>query len=324
MTELQRLGLGTIGTLPRRRSDIDRLRESPCEITAAGRDLAQVNATKSGQAYDTLLLAWMNSHPYFRGLISRVLASPVYVPDITNAAQLGDSRVPDELGSHVLRNCLDRLAEVDFAPVKIAVFEQSLRRRVTDIAKPLASPDLDSKKFVDLVQDSVVIPSLLEAEQLAFDGVTFQHLLKIVREFFAASSTTSHPDFSGRIVFSTCDFAPNPNGDAGAKIVTVQHHGNALARPQFADALVAAYLRVAGASGGYAAAYSLRAIVCVDLRIQPTVFASCLRDLIAEGDAAEPIVYTELPFTPPPQGEDYVEVGRRRIGRIKLKATCGA
>jgi len=324
LTELQRLGLGTIGTLPRRRSDIDRLRESPCEITAAGRDLAQVNATKSGQAYDTLLLAWMNSHPYFRGLISRVLASPVYVPDITNAAQLGDSRVPDELGSHVLRNCLDRLAEVDFAPVKIAVFEQSLRRRVTDIAKPLASPDLDSKKFVDLVQDSVVIPSLLEAEQLAFDGVTFQHLLKIVREFFAASSTTSHPDFSGRIVFSTCDFAPNPNGDAGAKIVTVQHHGNALARPQFADALVAAYLRVAGASGGYAAAYSLRAIVCVDLRIQPTVFASCLRDLIAEGDAAEPIVYTELPFTPPPQGEDYVEVGRRRIGRIKLKATCGA
>ena len=321
LTELQRLGLVTVGALPRRRSDIDRFRESPCEITAAGNDLAQLNATKSGQAHDTLLLAWMNSHPYFRGLVSRVLASPLYVPDVTNAAHLGNSRVPDEIGSHVLRNCLDRLAGVDFAPAKIAVFEESLRRRMTDIAKPLVSPDLDSKKLVDLVQDSVVIPAFLEAEQLAFDGVTFQHLLKIVREFLAAASTTSHPDFSGRIVFSTCDFAPNPHDDAGAKILTVQHHGNAFARPPFVDALVAAYSRAAGASGGYADAYSLRAIVCVGLRVQPPVFASCLKDLIAAGDAAEPVVYTELPFTPPPQGEDYVEVRGRRIGSVKLKST---
>lgn len=324
LTELQRLGRGTVGTLPRRRSDIDRLRESPCEITDAGKDLAQINATKSGQAYDTLLLAWMNTHPYFRGLLSRVLASPLYVPDVTNAAQLGNSRLPDELGSHVLRNCLDRLARIDFASAKIAVFEQSLRRRMTDIAKLLASPDLDSKKLVDLVQDSVVIPSVLEAEQLAFDGVTFQHLLKIAGEFFAAATTTSHPDFSGRIVFSTCDFSPNPIDDASANIVTVQHHGNAFAQPRFADALIAAYSRVAGVSGGYADAYSLRAIVCVDLQVQPPVFASCLKELIAAGDAAELVVYTELPFTPPPQGEDYVEVGSRRIGRLKLKSTRGA
>ena len=324
LTELQRLGRGTVGTLPRRRSDIDRLRESPCEITDAGKDLAQINATKSGQAYDTLLLAWMNTHPYFRGLLSRVLASPLYVPDVTNAAQLGNSRLPDELGSHVLRNCLDRLARIDFASAKIAVFEQSLRRRMTDIAKLLASPDLDSKKLVDLVQDSVVIPSFLEAEQLAFDGVTFQHLLKIAGEFFAAASTTSHPDFSGRIVFSTCDFSPNPIDDASANIVTVQHHGNAFAQPRFADALIAAYSRAAGVSGGYADAYSLRAIVCVNLQVQPPVFASCLKELIAAGDAAELVVYTELPFTPPPQGEDYVEVGSRRIGRLKLKSTRGA
>ena len=324
LTELQRLGRGTVGTLPRRRSDIDRLRESPCEITDAGKDLAQINATKSGQAYDTLLLAWMNTHPYFRGLLSRVLASPLYVPDVTNAAQLGNSRLPDELGSHVLRNCLDRLARIDFASAKIAVFEQSVRRRMTDIAKLLASPDLDSKKLVDLVQDSVVIPSFLEAEQLAFDGVSFQHLLKIAGEFFAAASTTSHPDFSGRIVFSTCDFSPNPIDDAGANIVTVQHHGNAFAQPRFAGALIAAYSRAAGVSGGYADAYSLRAIVCVDLQVQPPVFSSCLKELIAAGDAAELVVYTELPFTPPPQGEDYVEVRGRRIGSIKLISTRGA
>jgi len=324
LTELNRLGLATIGTLPRRRSDVDRLRESPCEITAAGKELAQVQTTKSGQAYDTLLVAWLNSHPYFRSLICRILAAPLYVPDVTSASQIGASRVAAELGAHVLRNCLERLANVDFAPSKVAVFEQSVRRRATEIEKLLASPDVDSKKLVDLVQDSMVIPSLLEAEQLAIDGVTFHHLMKIAGEYFAGASTTSHPDFSGRIVFSTCDFSPNPTVDASSKTTVVQHHGGAFAKPRFADALTVAYSRIAGNSGGYADAYALRAIVCVELRVQPPVFATCLKDIISAGEAADPVVYTELPFTPPPQGEAYVEVGGRRIGRLKLKSNRGA
>jgi hypothetical protein len=194
---------------------------------------------------------------------------------------------------------------------------------MADVARHLASPELDSKKLVDLVQDCVVIPSFLEAEQLAFDPVTFQHLLKITGEFYAAAATTSHPKFNGRVVFSTCDFTPNPVDDFAGTVVAVQHHGTAYARAQFATALAAAYAQVTGASGGYADAYVLRAIVCVDLRVQPPVFASCLKDIISAGNAADPIIYTELPFTPPPQGEAYVEVGGRRIGRLKVKSNHG-
>jgi hypothetical protein len=323
LTELQRLGLAKVGALPRRRPDIDRLRESPCEITDAGADLAHVHIAKSGQAYDTLVLAWLNSHPYFRELISHILASRLYVPDVTSAAQVGDNRAVDELSSFVLRDCLDRLASVDFAPSKIATFEQSVHRRVADIGKYLASPDIDSKKLVDLVQDSVVIPAFLEAEQLAFDPVTFQHLLKITGEFYAAAATTSHPKFNGRVVFSTCDFTPNPAEDSVGTIQSVQHHGTAFARARFAASLAAAYIQVAGTSGGYADAYVLRAIVCVELRVQPPVFATCLKEVISAGDDADPIIYTELPFTPPPQGEAYVEVGGRRIGRLKIKSNHG-
>jgi hypothetical protein len=324
LTELNRLGFATIGTLPRRRSDVERLCESPCEITAAGKDLAQVQATNSGQAYDTLLVAWLNSHPYFRSLICRILAEPLYVPDVTSASQIGASRVAAELRAHVLRNCLDRLASVDFAPSKIVVFERSVHRRAIEIEKSLASPDVDSKKLVDLVQDSIVIPSLLHAEQLAIDGVTFQHLLKIAGEFFAGASTTTHPDFSGRIVFSTCDFSPNPTVEASSKTTVIHHHGGVFAKPRFANALTAAYTRIAGTAGGYADAYALRAVVCVELRVQPPVFATCLKEIISAGEAADPVVYTELPFTPPPQGEAYVEVGGRRIGRLKLKSNRGA
>lgn len=323
LTELQRLSLAVVGVLPRRRSDIDRLGESPCEITPAGKDLARVFATKRGSAYDILLMAWLQSHPYFRGLIARLAASPLYVPDITSAAQVGSSRSADEISVQVLRNCEDRLAGVAFAPSKLSVFAQTLRRRVGDASRQLASPDLDGKKLVDLIQDSAVIPSLLESEQLPFDGVTFHHLLKIAGEFFAAASTTSHPEFSGRVVFSTCDFNPNIVEDSAAKIMAVQHHGSVFARPQFSEALTAAYTQVAAASGSYADAYKVRAIVCLELRIQPPVFASCLKEIMSASESAGPVVYTELPFAPPPQGEDYVEVNKRRIGKLMIKSPHG-
>jgi len=321
LTELQRLSLAVVGVLPRRRSDIDRLRESPCEITPAGKELASLFVTRRGVAYDNLLVAWLESHPYFRGLLARLAASPLHVPDITSVAQVGTSRSADEISAQVSRNCEDRLAGVGCAPSKLAVFREAVRRRMNDASPQLASPDLDSKKLVDLIQDSVVIPSFLESEQLPFDGVTFQHLLKVAGEFFAAASTTSHPDFSGRIVFSTCDFVPAIAAGTAAKIVSVQHHGGAFARPQFAGALSAAYAHVAASSGGYADAYQVRAIVCVELRIQPPVFAACLKDLMSTGEGGGAVIYTELPFAPPPQGEDYVEVSQRRIGKLMIKAS---
>jgi len=296
------------------------LRDSPCEITPAGKELAAAAATKRGLAFDTLLIAWLESHPYFRGLIVRLAMSPLYVPDITSAAQVGSSRSVVEITAHVLQNCEDRLAGVSFGPAKFSVFGEGLRRRMSGASAQLASPDLDSKKLVDLIQDSVVIPSLLESEQLPFDGVTFHHLLKIAGEFFAAASTTSHPDFGGRIVFSTCDFIPTISLSASTKILAVQHHGGTFARPRFAEALATAYAKVAVSSGGYADAYKVRAIVCLELQIQPPVFALCLKELMSGDETSGPIIYTELPFTPPPQGEDYVEASQRRIGKLMIKA----
>ena len=324
LTELQRLDFARIGILPRRRSDVSRLRESPCEVTKRGKELAEIHAAKPGQAFDALLLAWMNIHPYFRALMVRVTEAPLYVPDVTSAAQLGEARAANELSSAIARNCLDRLSGVGFHSRKAATLDQGIRKRIEGVAESLSSADMDSKKLVDLVQDTVVIPSFLEAEGLPFDSVTFQHLLKIAGEFFAAASTTSFPDFAGRVVFSTCDFTPNPL-EFGKSIPSgVEHHGLSFARPHFSRALVDAYGRVAGTSGGYADIYRVRAIVCVELKVQPPVFAGCLTELINAGESADPAVYTELPFTPPPQGETYVVVRGRRIGRIKLRANHGA
>ena|SRR2546425_8590973 len=89
LSDLHKLGFITAGILPRKLSDIDRFRESPCRITERGLELAGLFADKPGRAYDELLVVWMNEHPYFRSFMTRLLRAPLHVPDITNANQLG-------------------------------------------------------------------------------------------------------------------------------------------------------------------------------------------------------------------------------------------
>ena len=99
------------------------------------------------------------------------------------------------------------------------------------------------------------------------------------------------------------------------------HHGKPFAAPLFVDALRKAYARAASRPEAYADAYAVRALVCVALQIQPKVFAACLGELIAAGETSGLTIYTELPFDPPPPGEDYVEIGRNRIGLLKLTSS---
>ena len=96
LAEFQRLDYATIAILPRRRSDVGRLGKSPCEITDQGQQLAQLFITKSGQAYDSLLLTWIGVHPYFRRFIVRILDGPLYVPDVTSAAVAVQSLLMDK------------------------------------------------------------------------------------------------------------------------------------------------------------------------------------------------------------------------------------
>ena len=106
-----------------------------------------------------------------------------------------------------------------------------------------------------------------------------------------------------------------------ANAVISYDHGTGFAAPRFSDVIRAAYNRAAPRAGAYADAYAVRALVCIKLQIQPKVFALCLGDLIETGPASGLTVYTELPSAPPPPGEEYVEIGRNRIGLLKLTSS---
>jgi hypothetical protein len=321
LTELQKSDLAVVGVLPRKLSDVDRLRDTPCRISQTGTEMAQLYDVKAGQAYDAMLTRWLTYHPYFRLLVARLLESPIFIPDVTNMGQLGLDAVKGKtlpaITSNIVDNCSSRLAAVGWPEDKLAKLRAGIERRAADYADIFRAVDIDAKRLIDVVQDGIVLPALLEAERLPFDPVTFQHMLKCAQEFFCAAWTSSHPGFNGRVAFATCEYDVPLHSDPDAIVTQVVHHGVSYAEPLFAKAIREAYIGAAGATSAYVSAYTVRSSVCVDLRIPLAVFARSLESLIS-ADQAEITVYTELPFEPPPPGENYVEVGRRRIGRLKL------
>ncbi len=319
--DLNRLRFISAGILPRKRSEVDRLRNSPCEITDRGTALALTFAENRGQAFDDLLLAWVNEHPYFRAFITRLLRGPLHVPDITSVRQLGPegSPVRDDasLADRIAKSCAERLDSVEFPARRRVILIRGIQERAAQLRDSKTLAALDAERWIEAVEDLIVLPAFLAAEELPFDHVTFQHLLRATQDFYAASWTSSYPGFLGRVIFSTWSFSPDVN-DVGAIATSVQHHGVAFAAERFPSALEAAYRRLAGSSSGYVDAYAARAIVCLNLGIQPRVFSRCLEQLIAAGTKGGFSIYTELPFVAPPRGEDYVRVATGRVGRLKL------
>jgi len=322
LTELEKLKLAEVGILPRKLSDVERLKESPSKISKAGAEFARLYTEKAGRAYDALLIRWLAEHPYFRRLMARLLESPLLIPDVTNLRQLGldgaKGMSAPAVSANLVANCSSRMEAAEWSPNKLAALRSGIERRAMEQAEAFSSGHIDAKRLVDVVQDGIVLPAFLEAEGLPFDPVTFQHMLKCAQEFFCAAWTTSHPRFNGRIVFATCEYDVPFDSDTRTAPSEVVHHGVSYAEPIFAKAITQAYVAAAGSTSAYVSAYGVRAIVCVDLRIPLVVFARSLESLISAGSQAELAIYTELPFEPPPQGESYVEVGKRRIGRLKV------
>jgi hypothetical protein len=328
IAELQRSGYVAEAVIPRQKSVLSRLRQSVLAATDDGRKLADLYDNNRSQAFDELLRVWLRQHLYFRAFLARLLQRPLYVPDITSIKELNGRRISQEpidaLAIRIADVCRGRLDGVGVSDDIQSIFSKGVQDRFTVAASELSLATLDAKALVDAIEDRVVVPSLLACEGLPFDPVTFQHLVKASQDFFAASWTSSHPDFSGRVVFATCDVDPVPRVEDGTnQQYGIIHHGKSYASGDFEAALDQAYQRIAGGARSYVSAYELRAVVCVRLGIQPAVFGTCLEHLLQNRQPSLPAIYTEIPFEPPPKGEPYVEIGnnRVRVGRLKFAAS---
>ena len=322
LLDLKQLELIQAGVLPRTQSQLAALSDAPCELTPAGVELARLFAEKEtrGRAFDCLLLAWLQHHPYFKLFLMRLHRRLLSFPDVTSIKQFGSDVRGDEnldtLARRLSDHCLRRLEAVEFPTAQTEAFTRAIGERVQELGRATLS-ELDAKRWVDAIQDRVIIPATLTAEGLPFsDAVTLQYVLKAAKDFLVASSTSSHPRYPLRIVFPTCEFQPALTDEN--EVTQIIHHGKRFAESLFAKVVQEAYDCAAPQPGAYADAYAVRALVCTEIRVQPKVFARCLSELIEAGPASGLAIYTELPFAPPPPGEDYIEVGRNRIGLLKL------
>jgi hypothetical protein len=322
LADLQRLEYCRVGILPRKRSEVTSFMNTPCELTELGEELARLFMESRAQAYDLLLLKWMNSHPYFRVFMARLLNGPLFVPDVTSVQQVSRAKGPITLTEKIIQSCGSRLRRTSYPAPKLEVFSHFVTEFTASLEANSSLDELDNKRWLDTIEDSVVLPALLKAEGLPFDHVTFQHLTNISQSFFSAAWTSSYPDFEGRVIFATCEFRPL-SIDTGTAIEEVIHHGTKYACKKFPEMLRRCYSRLAKVPGDYVDAYSLRAMMCLELTMQPQVFEFCLEEVIQSGSGSGMTIYTELPFSAPPLGETYIKLGPRRIGLIKVDSATG-
>jgi hypothetical protein len=244
------------------------------------------------------------------------------LPDITSVKQIANEKGEIEverIPEIVVQNCVERFSRAGVSDARLKALPHAVERQFEKLTSLSNLRQMEAKRLVDTIQDSVLLPAVLEIEGLPFDTVTFQHVLRASQDFLTASWTVSHPKFDGRLVYPTCEFTyAIDSSDLGP--TNVIHHGVTFADEGFSEALLSGYRLLVGSSTQYIDAYALRAIVCVQLQIQPIVFERCLALRLAAREVHGMRIFTELPFSPPPPGEDYVKVGSDRIGLIKLAA----
>jgi hypothetical protein len=277
--------------------------------------LAETYGASIGKGLDLLLLMWLNRHPYFRKLAARLEHGPLKIPRIGGPRELGldaESRTnPDVL--------FDRLAKAFRARVELNSDASLLvlRTKFDSLIRRHDLKEMDPKRLADFLDDSVVCPAFLDAEGITFDTRTFEVLIRAGKEFLSCAATTAAPDFDGLVVFATAEFTPSAS-PVSEPVIAVKHRGVSFASPGFLTSLSNAYSRLSQGSQGYVDAYAVRAAVCLELGVQPKVFETCLSHAIQHQPSQGVQVFTELPFAPPPAGEDYLEIARSRIGRLKI------
>jgi hypothetical protein len=321
LSDLNRLQLVHIGPIPRKRSELEQRKHAKCEITDDGAKLAELYRATPGQAFDRLLLSWINEHPYFRLFILRVMQSPLFIPTVTSVKQFDRKLLANSNSSEIIQqiaaNCVNRLIRASTPAAKISAFKEFFQEKMNELWHHRLS-ELDAKTLIDAIENRAVLPALLKAENLPFDAVTFERLLWAARDFLCAASISSHPDFSGNVVFATSCFKPDLLANPDAPAVSVTHRGYTFTRETFQERFTEAYRSVAGQSRAFIDIYALRAIVCLSLKIQPKVFNKCLESLANDSARSHQTIFFELPFKPPPKGELYVQVGNQRIGQVNI------
>ena len=133
-----------------------------------------------------------------------------------------------------------------------------------------------AKNFLAKLND-VVVPAVFRADGLPFDYRTHRTIWSLGEEFKLWGSTTSHPDYSGTVIYRTATITLSDNREQVKELIF--DSGLAKTGENFLAKMYATYQKLqAVRKSKFVNAWELRAVFCLDNRCQQSVFNSLFEE----------------------------------------------
>ncbi len=326
-SELDRLGLAHVGSLPKDAKGFEKKRNTILRLNHEGDKLAEQIRTDRAGAYANILKGLYNAHPYVRRYIFAVIRSPFIAPVVTSAkqhisAKYGNAKAlaDDVAASKFELASLVELTEKRVARSLSADERSEIEKGVNDLVAKLrvpaaTEPQTEFARKMLMAINEIVVPAVLRREGLGFDFNSLRRLWLMGTEFQISWATSAHPQRDGWLTFDTATIQLSDQQD---RIEAVRFDSGLRSMTDgFLDRLFEAYsLMQSWGQPSVVTAWELRATFCFENRCAPGVFDHLFREYYGGSD----VYRIEKDFAPrnKPAHEQGLRITGREIGLIRI------
>lgn len=286
--ELITLGFVETAPVPSKKDYVNRHRATQYKLTGKGDALIQLvrNADDSGFR-DSFFQALYFAHPYLRTFLGKLAESELFVPVFTSG-KVDKSRV--KTIESVVDDFLQWFSHQKAGHVEMADYVGQVREYLEE--KIATTKELNTRKLVGLLNETAQ-RQFLSAYGLHFDNITFDHLVKLMSQFWVINYSYSVPSLDGLVVYSTAEITRNNSS------LRIDRHRLADCLADILKEIPLQFIRI---GKSFVPIHELRAAVCYKLRINDQVFDAAIRGIHQGKSEADYTItlLTDLTETLPP------------------------
>ncbi len=326
-SELDRLGLALVGPLPKDAKGFEKKRNSVIKLNEHGRELADKIQSDRAAAYNQLMIAFFEAHPYFRRYVLALVRGPFLAPVVTSAKhhisqRYGNAKtLADDVAAG--RFELSSLIEVTEKRLKRAL-DRAEASEITDSVEELVKklrPAADTEPQTEFARkmlmaiNEIVVPATLRKEGLGFDFNSLRRMWLMGKEFQTSWATSAHPMHDAWLTFATAKVVLNAD-QSRIEALKFESGIRALSN-DFLERLFEAYaLMQSWGQPSVVTAWELRAVFCFQNECSPRAFDHLFLEYYGGSDTYR----IEKDFVPTnkPTHEEGLKIGGREIGLIRI------
>ncbi len=295
--EMQKLGLIEPVALPKASSKThETAKGKVIKVTASGQELLRLFLADRMAAFDKLFGLMYTAHRNLQTFVGVILERNLVVPIATSvkdhigasygsASALAEAVSAGEFSTEeTLRLLAQRLGRA-LTEEERAEINTGIEKLVKDSKMSATSEDGTefAKNFLAKVND-VVIPAVFRTDGLPFDYRTHRTIWSLGEDFKLWGTITSHPDYSGTVVYRTASIIMTPDMDQVKELVF--DSGLKKTGENFLGKMFAAYQKLqALRKSRFVNAWELRSVFCLDNRCQQSVFNRLFEEHYAGSDS---------------------------------------